>query len=159
MRPAALEALRPYQLCLLHRGRRLHRRLAGQLLECATAAANTRPARRLLTSPLTHPPTLRLSVAGNCAALWMPFYRSCSAFATANLGTLDAFSHLCIDTAYGTGGHACDAAYLTLGLADVSLACHCSTPECGLMVRTHADFPIGFTVILRNLPQSAAFGG
>ena len=63
----------------------------------------------------------------------MPFYRSCSAFATANLGTLDAFSHLCIDTAYGADGHACDAAYLTLGLADVSLACHCSTPECGLM--------------------------
>lgn len=70
----------------------------------------------------------------DCAALWMPFYRRCSDFATTNLGELDAFSHMCIETAYGgSDGRACDEAYLTLGLNDVALACHCDTPACGLL--------------------------
>ena len=74
------------------------------------------------------------SCTRDCAALWMPFYRTCSSFATENLGALDGFSHMCLETAYGgPDGRECDQAYLTLGLNDVALACHCATPDCGLM--------------------------
>ena len=62
----------------------------------------------------------------------MPFYRRCSIFAADSLGELDAFSHMCIETAYGANGASCDATYMQLGLADVALACGCSSPGCGL---------------------------
>jgi hypothetical protein len=76
----------------------------------------------------------------DCAAMWMPFYRKCSAFAAENLGDLQAFSHECTNTLYGTGGKACDAEYLTLGLKDVSLACGCASPDCGLRGASRAFF-------------------
>lgn len=73
------------------------------------------------------------SCTRDCAALWMPFYQHCSEFAATSLGDLDAFSHMCIETAYGgAGGHACDETYLHLALNDISLACHCDTAACGL---------------------------